>query len=240
VGQLNLDDESRLSPQDKARLEAMARKTVREVSARRDLIREGEKPRGVILILEGWACAYKHLPDGRRQITSFLVPGDLCDANAFLLDEMDHSIGAVTAARYGEIEARDFSRLIEESPDFSRALWRHELTLAAINREWVVNVGQRNAYERLAHLFCELVAKLEAAGLAQADGCEFPLTQADLADAVGLTSVHVNRTLRALRNDGLIELRGRKLIVRDLAGLRRAGHFNPNYLHLEARDERAA
>lgn len=235
--QLNLGGESSLSPHDKTRISALAHKAVREAAPRRDLIREGERPRGILIILDGWACAYKQLPDGRRQITSFLVPGDLGEPKAHLLNEMDHSIGAITPARYAEIDAGDFARLVADSPGLARALWRHELTLSSINREWVLNVGQRSAYERLAHLLCELFAKMEAAGLARGDSCDFPLTQADLGDATGLTAVHVNRTLQALRADGLIELRGRRLAIRDLAALRRVAHFNPNYLHLDSKDK---
>jgi CRP-like cAMP-binding protein len=211
----------------------VSRKTVREVAARRDLIREGEKPRGVNLILEGWACRYKQLPDGRRQIVHFFIPGDLCDANVFILKEMDHSIGAISRVRYGEISPSDFEEMMAQSPRITRSLWHNELVNAAVAREWVANVGQRTAYEALAHIFCEMFLRLKSAGLTDGDSCEWPVTQTDLADATGLTAVHVNRTLQELRRAGLIELTGRRLTIGDLPALMQVSMFNANYLHLD-------
>jgi CRP-like cAMP-binding protein len=230
---LNLDSLANLTAEDHALIAGLAGRHIREVAPRRDLISEGERPRGVIWILDGWASIYKQLPSGRRQVTSFLIPGDLSDANVFILREMDHSIGAVTRVRYAEIAPDDFGALTDASPHIARALWKHGLVAASIAREWVLNVGQRTAYQRLAHLICELVMKLRAAGLADGDGYDWPLTQIDLADATGLTSVHVNRTLQQLRRDGLINLQGRRLVVPDLAALMRVGLFTPNYLHLD-------
>lgn len=183
------------------------------------------------LVLDGWACRYKQMPDGRRQVLSFFVPGDLCDSNVFLLDEIDHSIGAITRLRYAEIGPEDFDTMVSSSPALRRAFWWNELVAAAIAREWIVNVGQRTALERIAHLLCELFVRLRDAGLTDGDGCDFPLTQADLAEATGLTSVHVNRTIQELRRDGLIILQGRRLTIPDLGALKRAGLFNGNYLH---------
>ena len=182
----------------------------------------------MILIRDGWAACYKQLRDGRRQIVSFLILGD---ASVYLLGEMDHGVAAITAVRYAEIAAADFERMKAESPALARAFWRHELITAAINREWIVNVGQRDARERIAHLMCELFHKLEQAGRTEGNGCDWPLTQTDLAEATGLTPVHVNRTLQVMRGEGLIEQRGRRLAIPDLSVLRRVAHFNPNYLH---------
>lgn len=214
-------------------MERLARRNIREVGARRDLIREGDRPRSVSLMLEGWGCRYKQLPDGRRQILSFVLPGELSDPNVFILREMDHSIGAITPVRYGEISATDFEELMAGSPRLTQALWWNELVNVAVAREWIANVGQRTAYERIAHLLCELFLRLRQAGLTEGDGCIFPLTQADLAEATGLTPVHVNRTLQDLRAAGLLELRGRRLTIPDLGALMQAGQFNPNYLHME-------
>jgi len=213
-------------------LDRAARKAVREVEPRRDLIREGERPRAVNLMLDGWACRYKQLADGRRQILSFLLPGDVSDANALILAEMDHSIGAITRLRYAEIAADEVEAMIARSPAIARALSWSELAAAAIAREWIANLGRRTAYERLAHLLCELFVRLRHGGLTDGDSCDFPVTQGDLADATGLTAVHVNRTLQDLRRDGLIDLRGRRLAVPDLDALKRAGLFKGNYLHL--------
>lgn len=214
-------------------IERLVRKNVRELAARRDLVREGEKPHAVNVVLDGWACRYKQLPDGRRQIVSFFLPGDLCDANVFILREMDHTIGAITRVQYAEISPADFEDLMASSPRITQALWWHELVIAAIQREWTTNVGQRTAYERLAHLFCELFIRLRTVGLTDDKSCEFPLTQIDLADATGLTSVHVNRTIQELRRDGLIELHSRRLAIPDLGALMNACMFNSNYLHLD-------
>jgi CRP-like cAMP-binding protein len=231
--QLHIEAYAALSPRERELIDHAASSNVREVTARRDLIREGERPRGVILILEGWACCYKQLPDGRRQITSFLVPGDFGDANIFILREMDCSVAAITPVRYAEIGPADFEQLTSEIPALARALWWHELVAVAIQREWTTNVGQRTALERIAHLLCEMFLKLRSVGLAPGDSCDWPLTQADLADATGLTSVHVNRTLQELRRAELIELGGRRLTIPDLEALKRVGMFNPNYLHLQ-------
>lgn len=205
---------------------------MREIPPRRDIVREGEKPRCVNVVLDGWACRYKQLPDGRRQVVSFFLPGDLCDANVFILKEMDHSIGAITKVRYAEISPADFEELIAQSPRITQALWWHELVVAAVQREWTTNVGQRTAFERIAHLFCELFLKLRQVGLTDGTSCDFPLTQIDIADATGLTSVHVNRTLQELRREGLIELANKRLTIPDLAALMNVSMFNPNYLHL--------
>lgn len=229
----NLGAFASLTAEDEALIAGLGGRGIREAAPRRDLICEGERPRGVICILDGWASIYKQLPSGRRQVTAFLIPGDLADANVFILREMDHSIGAITRVRYAEIAPADFETLTAASPRIATALWKHSLVNVSIAREWVLNVGQRTAYQRLAHLLCEMVVKLRAAGLADGDFHDWPLTQVDLAEATGLTSVHVNRTLQQLRQDGLIRLRARRLVVPDLAALMRVGLFTPNYLHLD-------
>jgi CRP-like cAMP-binding protein len=231
--ELHLDAYAKLSSHDRRLLDRLLSRNVRRVEARRDLIREGEKPRGVNVVLEGWGCRYKQLPDGRRQIVSFFLPGDLCDANVFILREMDHSVAAITPLKYAEIAPADFEELMAASPRITQALWWHELVVAAVQREWTTNVGQRTAYERIAHLFCELFIRLRIVGLTDDNSCDFPPTQLDLADATGLTSVHVNRTIQELRRDGLIELHDRKLIIPNLRALKNAAMFNPNYLHLD-------
>ena len=222
-----------LAPRDHALIAELAGRNVREAPARRDLVCEGEKPGGVICILDGWASVYKQLPSGRRQVTSFLIPGELGDANVFILGQMDHSIGAITRVRYAEIAPADFEAMADASPRIARALWWHSLVTASTAREWVLNIGQRSAYQRLAHLICEMIVKLRAVGLAGEGGYDWPLTQTDLGEATGLTPVHVNRTLQQLRGDGLIQLQGRRLVVPDLAALMRVGLFTPDYLHLE-------
>lgn len=227
-----LEAYTRLSQDDRDALAKLARNS-RDVAARRDIVREGDKPRVVNLMLNGWANRYKTLPDGRRQIVGFFIPGDFCDLNVYILKEMDHSIGAITRARVVEITRDDMDRLTLGRPRITQALWWEQLVTDSIQREWTLNVGQRSAYERIAHLLAELFVRMKAVGLTQADSCDFPVTQTDLADATGLTAVHVNRTLQELRRDGLIELERKRLRIPDLQRLMDVAMFNPNYLHLE-------
>ncbi len=229
---LRLDAFTRLSSEDRAALATIS-KTTRVIAPRRDLIREGEVPKYVHLMLDGWACRYKTLPDGRRQIVAFFVPGDFCDLNVYVLKQMDHSIGAITRLSVSDISREDMDRLTERYPRVTQALWWEALVNSAIQREWTVNVGQRTAYERLAHLLLELHLRLKTVGLTQDGSCDFPLTQTDLADATGLTAVHVNRTLQELRRDNLIVLERRRLTIPDMRSLMDAAMFNPNYLHLD-------
>jgi CRP-like cAMP-binding protein len=184
-------------------------------------------------VQSGWGCRYKALPDGRRQIVDFLVPGDLCDLHVYALTQMDHSIGAVTAVKVIEIAPGELEQVRAGHRNLAQALRMDDLVKISIQREWTLNVGQRTAYERLSHILCELFLRMEMVGLAEGKSCEFPLTQLDLADATGLTAVHVNRTLQELRKDGLIELHSRTLTIPDLEALRNAGLFNTNYLHLD-------
>lgn len=229
---LRLDAYTRLSRDDRAAIERISR-VQREVAPRRDLLREGDRPRHVHLIVEGWACRYKTLPDGRRQILAFFVPGDLCDLNIYILKEMDHSIGAITRLKVADISREEMDELTLNHPRVTQALWWQELTNASIQREWTLNVGQRSAFERIAHLLVEQFLRLECVGLTNGLSCDFPLTQNDLADACGLTAVHVNRTLQELRRTGLVVLQGRTLTIPDLEALKNAALFNSNYLHLD-------
>jgi len=229
----NLQRYTQLSEDDLAALNKISRNNLIEVQARRDLVREGDDPKVVRLIVSGWACRYKGLPDGRRQNVGFFIPGDFCDLNVYILREMDHSIGAITSVRYAAIAPEAMEQLTRERPRISQALWWHELVNASIHREWLLNVGQRSAYERTAHLLVEMFMRLQAVQLTDGNSCTFPLTQSDLAEAMGLTAVHVNRMLQELRSDGLLELSGKKLTIPDMKALMRAGLFNPNYLHLD-------
>ena len=223
---------TKLSPDDRAAL-AEATRNFRYVDARRDVISEGDKPRYVHLVLDGWACRYKQLPDGKRQIVALFVPGDFCDVNVYILKAMDHSIGAITRLKIAMITPDEMNALTAERPRVTQALWWHELVTTAIQREWTLNLGQRSAYERLSHLLIELYLRLATVGRAYNGRCDFPLTQNDLADATGLTSVHVNRTLQELRRDGLIELERKQLHILDLPRIMDVAMFNPNYLHLD-------
>jgi CRP-like cAMP-binding protein len=205
----------------------------RDIGADQDIVRDGDRPSGCSAILEGFACRYKLLEDGRRQIMSFHIPGDIVDLHSFLLQEMDHSIGTLTPCRVAAIPHAALLDIVETYPRIARALWRDTLIDAAVFREWMVGIGRRSSYARIAHLLCEMFVRLKAIGLAEADRCEFPVTQTELGDALGLSLVHVNRTLQQLRGDGLIAWQGRTLTIEDWEGLQRATEFEPRYLHLD-------
>lgn len=228
---LKLHAFTKLSSADREALGRLS-KRVRTVDARRDLISEGDPPTHVHLVLQGWASRYKALPDGKRQIVGLFVPGDFCDLNIYILKQMDHSIGAITRLRVAMITPEEMDELTSSFPRVTQALLWHELVTSATQREWLLNIGQRTAYQRLAHLFVELYLRLRSVGMTQHNSCDFPLTQNDLADATGLTPVHVNRMLQDLRHDGLIELERKHLRIPDIERLKDVAMFNPNYLHL--------
>ncbi|MFK4506855.1 Crp/Fnr family transcriptional regulator [Bradyrhizobium daqingense] len=197
-----------------------------------DLISEGDPVNSVRVVLSGWLCRYKTLEDGRRQIVNFIFPGETCDAHAFLLSVMDHSIATLTPAVYAEITRARFERLTWEDRALAEAFWCETLVNNAIQREWAINLGRRVALERVAHLFCEIFERLRPVGMTDGRSCNMPITQMDMADATGLSVVHLNRTVQELRASGLIVLRDRTLIINDLDGLRDAALFSPSYLQL--------
>ncbi|WP_027136256.1 Crp/Fnr family transcriptional regulator [Geminicoccus roseus] len=233
-----LEKFTKLSRADQEALRDLASQRVRHLNARDDLIHEGDRPDHVNLILSGWACRYKTLEDGRRQIIAFLLPGDLCDLNVFILREMDHSMAAITPLTFAEVTREHMEALTLDHPRVTQALWWDSLVNAAIQREWSVNLGQRTAFERVAHLLCELFLRLRSVGMTEGTSCDFPVTQVDLADATGLSAVHLNRTLQELRGADLIVLRGKLLTIPDLEALQAAALFSPNYLHLNHEGQR--
>jgi CRP-like cAMP-binding protein len=216
---------------DRVALSALETGPIRKLNARSDIAREGENPSVVRLLVSGWACRYKDLPDGRRQIVGFFLPGDFCDLNVYILSELDHSIGALTGVRFFEIQPEQFQEVIDQRPNLIRALLWHEMVASGIQRQWLLSIGQRSALERLAHLFVELYYRLQAVGLATGLTFELPLTQNHLAEANGLSPVHLNRTLQEMRREGLIELSDRQLKIADLKHLKKVAMFNSNYLH---------
>ena len=205
----------------------------RRFGVREDVIREGDAPEAVNLVISGFACRYKSLPDGRRQILAFFVPGDFCDYRNFLLSRMDHSIGTLTQAKVAMIPRRTMDALLDRHEGVGRAMGWAQLVEESIGREWLTSLGQRTAFERTAHLFCELFWRLRTVGQTRGDACEMPFTQVELGDTLGLSAVHVNRTLQELRRQELIVLRGGELTVPDLEALQNAAMFDPGYLHLQ-------
>jgi CRP-like cAMP-binding protein len=212
-------------------MEKAVRERVLRAGAGQDLVSEGEKPDRIRIVLSGWLSRYKTLEDGRRQIVNFVLPGEICDAHAYLVSRMDHSICTLTPVVYSEIEREQFEELVESDRRLAEALWCETLSNSSIQREWALNIGRRIALERVAHLLCELVERLRPVGLLEGNSCTFPITQLDLADATGLSVVHLNRTLQELRASGLIVLRERMLTINDLDALKGVGLFDASYLH---------
>jgi CRP-like cAMP-binding protein len=185
-----------LSHEDKSLLERHSR-PLREIPAKQDIIQEGDMPGDVFLILSGFACRYKLIEGGKRQIMAFLVPGDFCDFQVSILQRMDHNIGTLSRCQVVRIK-RDAILELTERPAIARAFWWASLVDAATLREWLVNIGQRAAETRIGHLLCELLVRLEAVGLVKDNAYSLPISQTDLADAMGVTVVHTNRMLMAL------------------------------------------
>src|SRR3954463_2916941 len=206
--------------------------TIKTVGPRQDLVREGDRPFECCLILEGFAYRYKQTEDGKRQTFSFHIPGDIPDLQSLHLDVMDHSLSSLPACTAMFIPHEVIRDLTRRCPRIGDAFWRDTLIDGAVFREWMLGLGRREAYGRMAHLLCELYVRLKAVGLTNGDAYAFPLTQAEFGDALGLSTVHVNRTLQDLRGEGLITLRSGSVAVLDWDRLREAGEFDPTYLHL--------
>jgi CRP-like cAMP-binding protein len=204
-----------------------------------DIVREGDRPSRSCLILSGFTATYKITGGGKRQIVSFGIPGDIPDLQSLHLKVLDISISTVSQCRVGFITHDDLRDLCTRYPRIAAAFWRETLIEGAIFREWVTNVGRREAYSRMAHLLCELLVRLRAVGLAEDTSCDLPITQGEFADALDITTVHVNRVLKELRADGLVELKGDWLNIPDWDRLKEVGEFDPTYLHLES-DQAAA
>ncbi len=223
-----------LSDSDRAGIDGLLQKP-QCYNAGEDVRHQGERPEHVLLMLEGWAYRYKILRDGRKQIVGFLMPGDICDMHVFILKAMDHSIGVLSDAKIVQISPEQILKLCADCPTINRALWWSTLVDESIQREWLTNLGQRDAYNRIAHLFCELGVRMSQIGLRENSRFSLPLTQAELADTVGLTSIHVNRVLQRLRNEGHILLKDKQLTIYNFDELARVCDFTANYLHLERR-----
>jgi len=219
-----------LSPDEAHALEAAAG-PVRLHRPHEDLAREGESATHISLLLSGFAYGCRVLPDGRRQILSYLIPGDLCDPRLLLLPTARHTVSTLTAANV-VLFARDaLLSLVERHPGVGRALCWLALQEEMIAREWLVNVGQRTALERLAHLLCEIFTRMQMVGLTDGGRCELPLTQVELADTLALSTVHINRTLQELRRQHLVSLSGGMLEVLDFGALQSIAMFTADYLH---------
>ena len=213
---------------------------IRKFGADQDIIREGDSPSECCLIVEGFACRYGLTAEGKRQIMSIHIPGDMPDLQSIHLRVMDHSLMTITPSTLGFTPHESVREVVRQCPRLGDFFWRDTLIDAAVFRKWMMGIGRRSAYARIAHLLCEVVVRMKAVGLTDDHTCELPLTQAEIGDSLGLSTVHVNRSLQELRGDGLITLRGNLLTVQDWKGLKKAGEFDPTYLHLDKDHEDAA
>jgi CRP-like cAMP-binding protein len=208
--------------------------TLRELGPDQDLGRVGDRPSQCCLLVEGFAYRHKVTASGKRQIFSVHVQGEMPDLQGLHLHTLDHTLSTMNRARVAFLPHQAMRDLCAYHPRLSHALWRETLIDGAIFREWMLGIGRRNAFGRVAHFMCELVERMVAIGRSDRRTCEFPMTQGEVADMLGLSNVQINRTLQELRRAELIRLSGATLTIRDWPRLVQAGEFDAAYLHQEA------
>lgn len=204
------------------------------MDAHTDIISEGDNPSRVTIVLEGFACRYKILPDGQRSIMAYLLPGDFCDLYVAILGHMDHSIATLSKCRIVSLDPDTLESLLDH-PRLRKALWWAELVDHAISRQWIVSHARRTGDKMVAHLLCEILERLKAVGLGQGDGFFLPVTQSELGDTLGVSTVHINRVMAQLRDRKLILQQRRHIRVPDVQKLRDYCGFDAGYLHLNGR-----
>lgn len=223
----------RFSDEDRRLLDDLVSQRQRYYAAREDIVREGDHSPDIHIVLSGLACRYKMLENGGRQVMAFLIPGDPCDSEIFILKSMDHSIGTIAPSLIASVSGEIMKELLLSRPGIALAFWWSTLQDEGILRERIIDEGRRDAYSRIAFMIYEVFLRMRAVGVIGDQAFDFPITQTDLADATGLTPVHVNRMLQRLRDEGLIATEGKRWTVLDIAGLQRAGKFEASYLHLD-------
>ena len=234
-----LDGFSRLAPGEIKAL-AAATASPRQYTAKHDLIREGDRPGPVFVVLDGWACRYKILPNGSRQILAYLMPGDSCDLHIGLLAEMDHSIQTITPALVATIERVQMDKIMEAHRGVAKAMYLGQLIDEGTMRAWITSMGRRASIERVAHLMCELYLRARNIGLTLETRFALPLSQNMLADSLGMTPVHLNRVIKELRKSGAMTLQRGSLIIEDPVKLIGIAGFDENYLHRRLRTTEGA
>ena len=207
---------------------------IRDFKENTDLVTEGDYPSECCMVVAGFVFRYKLLGRGRRQIFSFHLPGDIPDLQSLHLAVMDHNLGALTPGRAAYIPHAALRDLTERHPNLASILWRDTLIDSAVFREWLASVGRRSARQRVAHLICEVTVRMRALDLITDHAFNMPVTQAELGDALGLSTVHINRVLQAMRREDLLTWRGTALLVLDWERLKAVGDFDAAYLHLLA------
>jgi CRP-like cAMP-binding protein len=224
-----------LAPEERAALLRLPLR-LKTVPGHYDIVREGDMPSESSLLVEGFACRYSLTDEGKRQILSFHISGDIPDLQSLHLHVMDHSLATLGPSRLAFIQHDDLRSLMRAHPRLGDLLWRDTLIDAAVFRQWMVGLGRRNAHGRIAHLLCELLVRLKAVELVEDHAFTLPVTQVELSDALGISTVHINRVLQELRGENLISLSGSSLKVLNWEGLQEAGGFDPTYLHLATRE----
>jgi CRP-like cAMP-binding protein len=205
----------------------------RNVRADQLVIRSGEELSSSTVLLDGWLARSKDLPGGERQVTELHVAGDFADLHGFTLKRLDHDVVSLSDCVVGVVPHERLQEITDRFPRLARIYWFTTNVDAAITRELALSLGQRSAISRMAHLFCELYVRLDTVGRAGKDSYEFPLTQRELSECLGLTVVHANRTIQELRRRGLVELENRQLTIVNRSGLEGVAEFDPTYLYLD-------
>jgi CRP-like cAMP-binding protein len=220
-----------IAADDEAALLALPHRVIR-LRPQEYMVREGDKPQHCCVMLSGFAFRHKVAGNGGRQILSIHMKGDVADLQNSLLGKADHNLQALNHVEAALIPVEAIQEIAFSRPAIGQAMWYETLVDASIFREWTLNVGRRDARTRAAHLLCECALRLEQAGLGQRSHYDLPMTQEQLADALGLTPVHTNRTLMGLAGEGLISRANRSVRIENWSALTRVGDFDPSYLHL--------
>jgi CRP-like cAMP-binding protein len=228
---LNLRSHDIVTRDEEDRLRSILQRE-RRFSVGEDLVSEGTRPGYSTLLIDGFAARYKHMEDGSRQITALNLSGDFVDLHAFPLKTMDHGIVAMSPCHVAFVDHFDLVRITEVAPHLTRLLWLDTLIDGAIHREWIVAMGRRTKKAHLAHLICELFLRLQVVERTDGNSFHFPLSQAEMADVLGLSIVHFNKTLQALRKEGLFTWENRTIAILDWQRLNEVAEFDPTYLNL--------
>jgi CRP-like cAMP-binding protein len=227
-----LDCKIPLGAEERTALAGLIQSKARRLPARQDLYVEGDAISPMRIILDGWACRYDQLADGRRQIVELFLPGDIMGQDCQFADRQDHSACSISTLSYALISRNELDAVVQQFPAIRQALLWDSSVAAAIHRQWIRSLGRLSATQRIAHLFCELLYRSARAGLARGTTFDMPMGQRDLGDARGLSTVQVNRTVQLLRSAGLLEWRRRVVEIADLPRLTRIAMFRPHYLEL--------
>ena len=225
----------RLSEEDRRALERLPAQ-VRDLRPGEDILKEGDRPTVSIAVLEGFMYRYKISPQGGRQIHSFYPKGETPCFETVPMETMDNNLAAIAPTRVAVMAHGDLMEVLNSQPHLRTLVWRETLVQAAIFREWLSRNSQMLAHAKMAHLFCEIMVRSRSLGAAKGDSCALPISQQDLGDALGMTTVHVNRTLQLLRASGVVEFRSGVLHTPDLRKLMEIADFDPSYLHLRPED----